>query len=166
MNIRNLVNIMGLFSYILSRLGCLALFLMMCLTVVDVVGRYIFNSPMLGAFEMTEFLVLIMVFSFLGYAQSEKSHVTVDILVDMFPKKLRNIIIIINYLVCLVVVFIIAWMGFEKAVETFHTGEKPLNLAVPDYPFIFFLSLGSAVMCIEFIRDILRKLKLSAGENQ
>jgi TRAP-type C4-dicarboxylate transport system permease small subunit len=35
---------------------------MMCLTTVDVVGRYVFNSPVLGAFELTEFLVLILIF--------------------------------------------------------------------------------------------------------
>lgn len=158
MSIRNVVNITGLFSYLLSRLGCGALFLMMCLTVVDVVGRYLFNAPILGAFEMTEFMVLIMVFSFLGYAQAQKSHVTVEIFFDRFPLKMKAIVSTANYLVCLVIMFIIAWMGCEKGIETFHTGEKPLNLAIPNWPFVFFLSFGSAVMCVEFIRDILRKL--------
>jgi TRAP-type C4-dicarboxylate transport system permease small subunit len=164
MNFKNAVNILGLFSYLLSRLGCVALFFMMCLTVVDVVGRYIFNMPILGAFEMTEFLVLIMVFSFLGYAQAQKSHVTVDIFFDRFPLKMKTVVSVLNYLISLVVVLLIAWMGYIKAMESFHSGEKPLNLAIPDYPFIFFLSFGSAVMCIEFIRDILRKMHKSHGE--
>lgn len=158
MSVRNIFNIMGIFSYLLSRIGCLALFLMMCLTVVDVIGRYLFNAPILGSFEMTEFLVLVMVFSFLGFAQAQKSHVTVDILYDRLPGGLKRIISLLNYLVSFVVVFIIAWMGFEKGIESFHNGEKPLNLAVPNYPFVFFLSFGSAVMCVEFLRDILRKL--------
>jgi TRAP-type C4-dicarboxylate transport system permease small subunit len=165
MDQKNSVKMLGVFSYALSRLGCLSLFIMMCLTVVDVIGRYVFNSPILGAFEMTEFLVLITVFSFLGYAQAQKSHVTVDIIFDRFPRSARQTISIINYLVSLIVVFVIAWMGFEKAVETYHTGEKPLNLSVPDYPFIFFLSLGAAIMCIEFIRDIIRKLSKTGGKN-
>lgn len=162
---KNIVNKLGLPSYVLSRLGCVALFFMMCLTVVDVVGRYVFNSPILGAFEMTEFLVLIVVFSFLGYAQSQKVHVTVDILFNRFPKKIQTIVALINYLIGLIVVFIIAWMGFEKALEAFHTGESPMNLPVPDYPFIFFLSLGAFVMGIEFIRDILGKSDTNKGEN-
>ena len=165
MKIRKIFNAMGLFSYLLSRLGCVALSFMMCLTVVDVVSRYVFNSPILGAYEMTEFLVLIMVFSFLGYAQAQKSHVAVDILFECFPVKLKKIISIFNYLICLIIVFVIAWMGYEKAIKTFHTGEKPLNLFIPNYPFVFFLSFGSIVMCVEFVRDILRKL-LGTGEEK
>jgi TRAP-type C4-dicarboxylate transport system permease small subunit len=165
MNQKNSVNLLGVFSYALSRLGCLALFTMMCLTVVDVIGRYAFNTPILGAFEMTEFLVLVTVFSFLGYAQSQKSHVTVDIIFTRFTPNTKRIVSTINYLVSLIVVFVIAWMGFQKAVEAYHTGEKPLNLSIPDYPFIFFLSFGAAVMCIEFIRDIIRKLNQTGGKN-
>jgi TRAP-type C4-dicarboxylate transport system permease small subunit len=156
---RNFVNILGLFSYFLSRLGCVALFAMMCLTVVDVVGRYVFNSPILGAFEITEFMVLIMVFSFLGYAQAQKAHVTVDIFYDKFPANVRRIIAIANYIISFIVMLIVCWMGFEKAVETWQTGEKPLNLAVLNYPFVFFLSFGALVMCLEYIRDVIRKLQ-------
>ncbi len=158
MNLRNFVNILGLFSYVLSRLGCVALFAMMCLTVVDVVGRYVFNSPILGAFEITEFMILVMVFSFLGYAQAQKAHVTVDILYDRFPATIRKTIRIFNYIISFIVILIVCWMGFEKAAETFQTGERPLNLAVPNYPFVFFLSFGAMVLCIEYLRDVIRKL--------
>ena len=156
MNIKHSVNIMGLFSYVLSRLGCGALFVMMCLTVVDVVGRYVFNSPILGAFELTEYLVLITVFSFLGYTQSQKSHIAVDVLVDSFPKNVQDFVNLFNYTVSLVLIILISWKGFEKAMETLETGEISLNLSVPDYPFVFFMSFGCAVMCIELIRDIIK----------
>jgi TRAP-type C4-dicarboxylate transport system permease small subunit len=166
MTLKKIEEKMGLISFVLSRVGCAALFFMVILTVVDVIGRYVFNAPILGAFEMTEFLVLILVFSFLGYAQAKKSHVTVDILFDRFPGKLKTIVTIFNYLLCIVIIFIIAWMGFEKGIETFHTGEKPLNLAIPNWPFVFFLSFGSAVMCIEFIRNIIKVLNRADGERK
>lgn len=158
MKIRNLVNILGLFSYGLSKIGCVALFLMMCLTVVDVVGRYLFNSPILGAFEITSFLVSILIFSFLGYAQSQKSHVTVDILVNIFPSKVQSIVKLFNYTICFFIMLLLTWKGFETAVEAMESGDSPMNLPVPDHPFIFFLALGCGIMCIEFFRDILRMI--------
>lgn len=165
MNIRNLVNILGLFSYVLSRLGCVALFAMMGLTVVDVVGRYVFNSPILGAFEVTSFLVSIMIFSFLGYAQSQKVHVTVDILVNSFPAKAQTIVKLLNYIVGLFVMILISWKGFEKAIESMEAGDSPMNLPIPIHPFVFFLAFGCMIMCIEFIRDILRSyVKLKEKE--
>ncbi len=158
MNIRNFVNITALFSYILSRIGCLALFAMMGLTVVDVVGRYVFNAPILGAFELISFLVSVMIFSFLSYAQSQKAHVTVDILVNTFSKKAQSVVDVFNYGIGLVMMVLISWKGFEKALESLETGDKPMNLPIPDHPFIFFMAVGCTIMCIEFIRDILRNL--------
>ncbi len=156
MNIRDIVNITGLFSYIFSRIGCLALMIMMCLTVVDVVGRYVFSAPILGAFELISFLVSIMIFSFLGYAQSQNAHVTVDILVNTFPRKAQSVVDLFNSAIGLIMMVLISWKGFEKAFESLESGDKPMNLPIPDYPFVYFMALGCAILCIEFIRDILR----------
>ncbi len=134
----------------------MALCSMMGLTVVDVVGRYVFNSPILGAFEITSFLVSILVFSFLGYAQFQKSHVTVDILVNTFPKKAQSVVKLINYTIALFMMILISWKGFEKAIEAMETGDSPMNLPIPIHPFVFFMAFGCGIMCIEFLRDILR----------
>lgn len=166
MNLRNIVNILGIFSHALSRLGCVALFAMMGLTVVDVVGRYAFNSPILGAFEITSFLVAILVYSFLGYAQSQKTHVTVDILVNTFPQKAQSVVKLFNYFIGLFMMILISWKGFEKAMESMETGDSPMNLPVQIYPFVFFLAFGCGVMCIEFFRDILRSIEKLKKESR
>jgi hypothetical protein len=47
----------------LLSLGMVALFAMMCLTTVDAVWRYLFNSPIVGAYEITEkYLMLTCIF--------------------------------------------------------------------------------------------------------
>lgn len=156
MNIEKIVKLSGVFSYVFARIGCLALFLMMCLTVVDVVGRFVFNSPILGSFEITQYLIAVMVFSFIGYAQAERWHINVDILVNSFPKKVQAGVNLFNSLISLALLILITWKGFEKAFESMATGDKPMNLPIPQYPFVFFMALGCGVMCIEVFRDILR----------
>ena len=148
------------FAYI----GALSLFLMMCLTIADVTGRYLFNSPILGAFELTEFMVLILIFSFLAYAQAHKAHINVDLFMMFFPEKLKNLIELFNHIACLAIMILITWTGFEKAIEVMEAGESSPNLDVPSYPFVFFLVLGCAVMCIEFIRDIVSVIKDKKGD--
>ena len=145
--------------------GALSLFLMMCLTIADVTGRYLFNKPILGAFELTEFMVLVLIFSFLAYAQSHKSHINVDLFMMFFPEKLRNLIEIFNHVACLAIMILITWTGIEKAVEVMDAGESSPNLALPSYPFVFFLVLGCTIMCIEFIRDIAATIKNNRGNN-
>jgi len=148
----------GVFSSLLSYLGAAALFGMMTLTTLDVIFRYVFNSPILGAFEITEFLVLLVIFSFLGYTQSQKSHISVDLLVATFPKKLQEIIELFNHAICFFLMVVITWMGTVNALDLMEAGERSPNLAIPDYPFAFFLVLGCTITFIEFARDCLRIL--------
>ena len=107
----------GMLSAGLAYVGAVALFGTMCLTAADVVGRYVFNAPILGVFELTEFLVLILIFSFIGYTQSQKNHVAVELLLKIFPEKIRNYIELINHVICLVLMMLITWMGLRKALE-------------------------------------------------
>ena len=158
-----LLKILRRLSTYLAYLGSFSLFIMMCLTIADVVGRK-FNRPILGAFELTEFLVLVLIFSFLAYAQAHKAHINVDLFMMFIPEKFKNFIELFNHITCLAIMILITWTGFEKAVEVMEAGEASPNLNVPSYPFVFFLVLGCAVMCIEFIRDIVAHVKNKEGE--
>lgn len=154
MNAKTIITKCGFFSSILSNIGSIALFAMMALTVIDVTGRYLFNAPLLGAFELTEFLVLILIFSFLGYTQSNKRHICVELVMDLLPKRVQSVCGLINHFICLGLFALITYMAVLKAVELISTGESSPNLVIPNYPFVFFLALGSLVMCIEYLKDI------------
>ena len=56
-------NILGQCEKVLTYVAVLAIFIMMCLTSADAIGRYIFNSPITGAYEFTEkYLMLTAVY--------------------------------------------------------------------------------------------------------
>jgi TRAP-type C4-dicarboxylate transport system permease small subunit len=161
--LNHLTKIFQRLSTYLAYFGALVLFLMMCLTIADVAGRKIFNSPILGAFELTEFMILVLIFSFLGYTQSHKNHISVELLMRFFPQKIQDIIEIFNHIACFAIMALIVWTGLQKAIETMNSGEASPNLAVPDYPFVFFLVIGCAVMCIEYIKDFAELIKKRKG---
>jgi TRAP-type transport system small permease protein len=140
----------------LSYLGAGALFVMMLLTAADVTGRYLFNKPILGAFELTEFLVLILIFSFLAHTQAQKTHVSVDLLLGRLPKKLQTAVGLFNHAVCLVLMGLFVWMTILRAFELKQFGEASPNLGIPKYPFAVFVVIGFAVLGLEYIRDLVR----------
>lgn len=158
MSMKGISEKLGRISAALAYAGTFSLFAIMCLTTADVVGRYFFNAPILGVFELTEFMILILIFSFLAYAQSKKAHVSVDLLVSLFPKKIQRTISLINHSLCLILMGLITYMGIQRSLELVEFGEASPNLGVPHYPFVFFLVLGCTLMCIEYIRDLLRLL--------
>jgi TRAP-type transport system small permease protein len=143
-------------STYLSYVGNGALAIMMLLTTADVIGRYFFNSPVLGAYEITEYLMLIMVFSFLALAQSEKAHINVDIVFNRLPAGLQTFLERFNHIVCLLMMVLVTWMSVQRIAELKKTGEASLLLKIPDYPFAAFLAIGCLVLCIEFFKDVFR----------
>lgn len=155
----------GWLSLTLAYVGAFSLFAMMCLTAADVVGRYVFNSPITGAFELTEFLVLILIFSFLAHSQAHKAHVTVDLILSRFPRRFRFIVELFNHLISLALMALIAWVSIKRAFELKAVAVASPNLGIPSYPFVFFLVLGCLVTCIEYARDIVRLLKGGKGDS-
>lgn len=88
----------------LNIIGLVFLSLMMCLTAVDVIGRYIFNRPITGALELTEFMMAVVVAFGLSYTQVKKGHVNVDVVTSKLPKKVQEVI---NSITCLLFLFLL-----------------------------------------------------------
>ena len=147
---------LGMLSNGLSYVGAIVLFALMCLTAVDVACRYLFNAPILGVFEITEFMVLVIIFSFLATSQSHKSHVAVDLVIELLPKRIQRIIDLFNHFICLILMGLITWQGVLRALELKEVGEASPNLQIPDYPFVIFLVIGCLAMCFEYLRDLFR----------
>lgn len=149
----------------MAYLGAFSLFVMMCLTVADVLGRYVFNAPITGTFELTEFMVLILIFSFLAHAQAKKVHVTVDLFLSRFSKRFRVYVELFNHTLSLALMVLITWIGALRALELKQVAEASPNLGIPTYPFAFFLVFGCFVMCIEYIRDLISIVKRTKGDD-
>ena len=52
-------------DFALKIIMAVFLFVMMVLTAADVIGRYVFNAPISGAFEIVQYLMALVVFLFL-----------------------------------------------------------------------------------------------------
>jgi TRAP-type C4-dicarboxylate transport system permease small subunit len=141
-------------SKFLGYLGAAVLFLMMLLTTVDVASRYIFNSPILGALEITEFMVVTVVFGFLGLTQQEKGHVAVDLVLGNLPARPRRFVGFINRLAGLFILGLITWKTFDRALELMHMKEYSGTLHIPVAPFVFLVALGCGAMCLELARQM------------
>jgi TRAP-type transport system small permease protein len=91
----------------LQGLSAVTLFALMMVTCVDVVGRYVFNSPLTGSTELTEIAVGIVVFSVLPIISWRNDHIVVDLLDPLFPALAQFIrTIIINICICIGLLFL------------------------------------------------------------
>jgi TRAP-type C4-dicarboxylate transport system permease small subunit len=75
---------------VLLYVAVLATFVMMCLTTADAAGRYLFNRPIAGAYEVTEkYLMVAMVFLGVCYAYRGGAYIRVTFLVDHLPRAVK-----------------------------------------------------------------------------
>jgi len=79
-----------------TYLAGLSIVLMMCMTVADAGGRYLFNHPVTGAYEITENFLMTVAFLGVYYAYRQGAHIRLTFLMDHVPHKIE---IYINYLV-------------------------------------------------------------------
>lgn len=150
---------MEFLTRILSHAAALILFALMVLTTADVVGRYFFNAPILGVFEITEFMMVCIVFFSMAPTQAQKGHVAVDILVSLFSKRLQNVFEFLNYFLSMGILTLVTWKSIARGFEVMGTGEFSGTLRIPVYPFVFMLALGCAALCVEFLKDLSGKLR-------
>ena len=138
----------------MSVVAMAVLCLMMLLTTIDVLGRYLFDKPVQGTFELTEIMLATIVFCSLAFCQFSKGHISVDIVVSRFPKKTQKVIESLNYFVTIVVLGLIAWMSFQNGMMLKESMDVTMILGIPVYPFVLLASLGAAGMMVEVLRDI------------
>ncbi|MFC1863899.1 TRAP transporter small permease [Thermodesulfobacteriota bacterium] len=142
-----------------SYIAGIVLFGMMMLTTIDVICRYFFNASILGVYEITEFMMVCLVFFSLSFAQKLKGHVAVNILVDRLSNKPRHIFDVFNFLISIIFLLLIAWMSFSQGIELLHSNRVSGNLTIPVYPFFFVVALGCVAMALELLRDLITGIR-------
>ena len=141
---------------VLLVIGTVMLAGMMFLTALDVALRYIFNSPITGAYEVIEFLMAIVVPFGIAYCGHQGSHVVVDLLLIRLPKGVQAIIGSITAFLTLGLFILITWQNLVYIQEQYESKLTSAVLLIPVYPFIGVVAIASAVFCLFLLIDFLK----------
>ena len=124
------------------------LFCMMLLTAVDVVGRYLFSSPIPGGFEITEIMLATLIFCGLPLATLRDGHITVDLMEGVLPswfKALRDRLI---FAMMAVVMGYLAYKLFIKAGDFVEFNDQTAVLNLPLSPVVFAMAGLTAISAL------------------
>ena len=147
---------------VLGVVAALALVGMVLLTCVDVIGRYVLNRPLTGAFELSEMAMGALVFASLPLVTLRRQQVTVDLLDWLIPAGWRTAQDAIANLVAALCTVAIGWRLWVKAQDMLRTGETTATLKIPVYPLVYYMAvlsfLTAAVMLAMIWFDAARPL--------
>jgi len=141
-------------------LGSAGIVFLMFLICADIIGRYVLKSPILGAFELSEFIMAGIIFIGFAYTQAQKAHIKIDLLITHLPNDTQYFLQIFNLSVILAFYALIVWRGGAGVWEAFVLDDKTTGLArIPYWPARAVVPLGGGLFCLQIIIDIVDEIK-------
>ncbi|WP_293752128.1 TRAP transporter small permease [Limnohabitans sp. Rim8] len=132
------------FAQLLQRtLGYLAaavLFLMMIVTAVDVVGRYFFNKPLAGGFEITEIGLALLIYCALPLVSARREHIVIDTFDVFMSPGVKTFLNRLSDVVCFVALSGVGYILFRRAVRVAEYGDTTNVLLLPLAPVVYTMS--------------------------
>lgn len=133
--------------------GGAVLAVLMTVIIVDVVGRYVFNSPLYGSLDLSVVLLVLAVSCAIGYGGRTGAHVTADMVTTLVGPKFEWISGVGIKILAAGVTAIWSWRLFVTGQTAARLGESTQLLNIPFAPVYQALAIGvglyAAVLIIE-----------------
>jgi len=133
---------------IVGNIGSVVIAAVMFLTVADVFGRRFLNKPVTGGYEISEMLLVIVIFSTIAYCQLLRGHIAIDLLVSRLRQKTQAVLNSLVYIIFLVTFGILSWQLYIYAIEVMGKNWVTGTILLPIYPFAFIAAIGCTLLCL------------------
>lgn len=135
---------------------------------LDVCLRFLFNAPLLGITEITEYMMLYTCMLGAAWLLRSDGHVSIDIVTNLLPGKTRKGLFVVTALICAVTCAYITCWGAVTTWDHFERGIKDFKiLEIPKWTFLVSIPIGFMLLTIEFlrkVRDAVKRPDLRAEE--
>ncbi len=156
---------MGRVLYWASVVAGVITFIMMWLIDINALSRKVFNAPVPGGVEFTQSLLTVAIMLPFGYVLFKREHVNTVFLTSNFPRSFTRWLQFFWMSVGCLVFAAVTYGTFLFALRSYNMGEQVWGATVrfPLYPAKFAVSLGTALISIQFALDAL--LSLVTGDD-
>jgi len=142
----------GKFTKAICYISFIGIAAIVLLNVADVVLAKIYK-PVLGAYEITQRLLLCTVFASFAYAQTKKTHINMIIVVERLPRAIRFILFTLMSLLSVFAACALTYAAYYQGGISMDLGTATEVLYIPLYPFFYVEALAMAAFVIVLIFD-------------
>ena len=143
---------------LMNRFAAAVLFAMMLLTMTDVVLRKVFSKGILGALELTEFMMVGLVFFALARVERLDRNISVDLVMKHMSRRVQLMLEMITRLICfgLFSLVTISVLGYAQVMKI--SNEVTVDIGIPRYPFVYAAAAGCAVLALVLLMKCLKDI--------
>ena len=129
------------------------------LVIFDIIMRYVLRLPFLGAYEMSELMMVLIVFLALPYCAATGGHVAVDLLAPILDRPGFRWLNVLIHLAGAALMAVIAWQATLYAFGSAARGEATNMLKIPKQPFELVTAVCAALFAIVLLVHALKALR-------
>jgi len=138
-------------SELLATLAGWAVFIMMCVVVIDVVMLATRLGSLQVAVELVEMLMIVIVFGAFSYADILEKHVTATMIVSRLSKRWRSVFDAFSYSISLLICLVFTWQIILYAQRMTAIRKSCLSSDLPYYPFTWFAVVGFILLDMRYL---------------
>lgn len=138
---------------------------MIALTCANILVRIV-GAPIRGTFELMGYGGAAVTALALGYTQTRRGHIAVNVLINRFSPRTQKALNSLNDAACALFFIVVTWQLVQKANGFVKTGEVSETLRVVFYPFTYIVALGCGLLALVFVLGLIRDLLTETGGGQ
>ncbi len=148
------------FLDILTFIAGILVILMMLGVSADVVSRYFLNQSILGMDDVTQNMILWIVFLGAAWLLRKDKHVKMDLVTSRLNLRSQTILHTLTDIVGAIICLVLFWSGTQVTIQSIQTVSYRVGIIkIPTAAIVPIIPLGSLLLSIEFVRSAWRQWK-------
>lgn len=146
---------------ILAYFASATLFVLMMWIFLDAALRYLFNNPIVGTIEFSgEYLLIIIIYFSISYTFKHGDQVSVNFIVDKFPKNIRKYLRVFSNVFAMFVFIILGKNSIARGLELYKQDIRSSGLLdYPIAPAYIFICIGIFMITIRLLIDSINTIR-------
>ncbi|MCL1828561.1 MAG: TRAP transporter small permease [Oscillospiraceae bacterium] len=151
--IKNIKSLMNKVTWIISLVAYGGFIALTAIIVADVFLRFIFNNPIVGSYEIVQYVLMMAVFASFAYCQSLRGHIHVTMFIMLMPRKLKFSLYSITGLLSAGMAGLTGYAAALQAIMAKDSGYLTQILRIELYPFMWVECFGMATFAVVLLFD-------------
>jgi TRAP-type transport system small permease protein len=135
---------------------------LMLITFIDVLGRYFFSKPLTASNELTEIVMIAVIFLAGGYFTLKGRQINIDLVISHLSKKTQNVLNVITSFLSIIILGLMTWQlaiwGWKNLISP--RGKVTNVLLIPEAPFMLIAALGTFLVLVAMVVILIRSISL------
>jgi TRAP-type C4-dicarboxylate transport system permease small subunit len=136
--------------------------LMFLLVTFEVIMRYVFHKPILGANEIETYMFVLITFSGFAYCWNKNGHVALDLFTEKMSPRWASIAKAFAALIGLAFYTILIIGTFTQTGISLKSGAHTWDLKIPEWPFLGLVFILSVIFAFQLFATMIQSILLAA----